>query len=142
MIIRELQRDDLWNGFLESLDSLRAASNISRELADQIFTDISANKNHIIAVAELDGKIVAATTLIIEQKFIHNGGKTGHIEDVVVHKDHQGKKIGREIVQYLLNKAASMGCYKTVLDCRDELRPFYEKIGFIEHGFQMRFDHN
>ena len=51
----------------------------------------------MIFVAILDGKVVGSTTLLIEPKFIHNGGLVGHIEDVVVNKEFQGQKIGEEI---------------------------------------------
>ena len=64
-IIRELREEDLWNGFLTSLDSLRMASDIDKDKAKQIFKKINSNEDHIIAVAELDGKIVGSTTLLI-----------------------------------------------------------------------------
>ena len=140
--VRELQKEDLWNGFLTTLDSLREASNIKKETADEVFKKINENKDHVIAVAELEGKIVGATTLLIEPKFIHNGGVVGHIEDVVVDKNHQGKKIGEKVVRYLLDYAQKRGCYKTILDCTDDVKPFYEKIGFLSVGNEMRFDHN
>ena len=57
-----------------SLDTLRDVSNIDKSKADKVFEKINSNKDHIIAVAELDGKIVGSTTLLIEQKFIHDGG--------------------------------------------------------------------
>ena len=91
LVIRKIRRSDLQKGFLESLDSLRTASNISRERAEAILKKIASNPDHVIFVAEKDGMIVGSTTLIIEQKFIHNGGKVGHIEDVVVAKQMQGK---------------------------------------------------
>ena len=94
VIIREIKEDDLWNGFLKSLDSLKQASSIEKSKAKEIFEKINANPDHIIAVAELDGKIVGSTTLLIESKFIHDGGLVGHIEDVVVNKEYQGQKIG------------------------------------------------
>ena len=56
VIIRELKEADLWNGFLKSLDSLKQASNIEKSKAKEIFEKINANPDHIIAVAELDGK--------------------------------------------------------------------------------------
>ena len=83
-IIRKLRKEDLWNGFLTTLDSLRQASTIDKTKAEEIFEKINSNPDHIIAVAELDGKIVGTTTLLIESKFIHNGGIVGHIEDVVI----------------------------------------------------------
>lgn len=139
--IRELKKDDLWNGFLESLDSLRQASNIKKETALKIFDKINQNPDHIIAVAELDGKIVGSATLLLESKFIHEGGVVGHIEDVVVNKSHQGEKIGEKIIKFLLEQAESKGCYKTILDCIDDVKPFYEKLGFKQNANALRFDH-
>lgn len=140
-IIRELQRDDLWNGFLTSLDSLREASSIEKSKADKVFEKINSNKDHVIAVAEVDGKVVGSSTLLIEQKFIHNGGLVGHIEDVVVDKEFQGQRIGEKIIKVLLEKSKNRGCYKTILDCTDDVRPFYEKIGFKVIANEMRYDH-
>ena len=139
--IRELKKDDLFNGFLTSLDSLRKASDIEKDKAEKIFEKINSNPDQIIAVAEVDGSIVGSTTLLIEQKFIHDGGLVGHIEDVVVNKEFQGQKIGEKIMKYLLREANNRGCYKTILDCTDEVKPFYEKLGFKKVANELRFDH-
>jgi len=109
--------------------------------AIKIFEKINSNPDHIVAVAELDGIIVGATTLLIEQKFIHDGGIVGHIEDVVVSKDFQGQEIGKKIMKFLLEVAKSRGCYKTILDCTDDVKPFYEKLGFTQIANELRFDH-
>ncbi len=140
-IIRELRKDDLWNGFLTTLDSLRKASDIDRNKAEEIFDKINSNSDHIIAVAELDGKIIGSTTLLIEPKFIHEGGLVGHIEDVVIDKNFQGQKIGEKIIKYLFEFAKNRGCYKTILDCTDDVKPFYEKLGFKQIANELRFDH-
>jgi len=141
LIIRELRKEDLWNGFLISLDSLRKTSNIDKNKANTIFDKINSNQDHIVVVAELDGVVVGAATLLIEQKFIHDGGIVGHVEDVVVDKKFQGQKIGGSIIKYLLKYAKNQGCYKTILDCTDEVKLFYEKIGFKNVGNELRFDH-
>ncbi len=141
-IIRELRKEDLWNGFLTTLDSLRKASDIDRNKADEIFEKINSNPDHIVVVAELDGKIVGSTTLLIEPKFIHKGGVVGHIEDVAIDKKFQGQKIGEKIMKYLLEFAKNRGCYKTILDCTDDVKPFYEKLGFKHIANELRFDHN
>jgi glucosamine-phosphate N-acetyltransferase len=141
IIIRKLQKEDLWNGFLTTLDSLRQASDIDKKIAEKIFDKIDQNPEHVIAVAVIDGIVVGSTTLLIETKFIHNGGKVGHIEDVVVNKEYQGKGIGEKIVKYVLKYAKDEDCYKTILDCVDEVKPFYEKLGFIHNANALRFDH-
>jgi len=140
IIIRELKEEDLWNGFLKSLDSLKQASNIEKSKAKEIFDKINANPDHIIAVAEKDGEIVGSTTLFIESKFIHDGGLVGHIEDVVVNKEYQGQKIGEKIMKYLIEISKKRGCYKTILDCTDEVKPFYEKLGFKQVASELRLD--
>ena len=140
-IIRELRKEDLWNGFLISLDSLKNASNIEKSKAEEIFEKINSNPDYIIAVAEIDGKIVGSTTLLIEQKFIHDGGLVGHIEDVVVSKEYQGQKIGAKIMKHLIEISKKRGCYKTILDCTDDVKPFYEKLGFKQVANELRLDH-
>jgi glucosamine-phosphate N-acetyltransferase len=140
--IRELQKKDLQNGFLTTLDSLKQTSNIDKNKAEEIFEKINSNPNHIIAIAELDGKVVGTTTLLIEPKFIHDGGLVGHIEDVVVGKKFQGQKIGNEIVKFLLEVAKNRGCYKTILNCTEDVKEFYEKMGFKHTANELRFDHN
>jgi len=139
--IRDIVESDIDNGFLESLDNLRATSNLNKETAKEILKKIIANPNHIIQIAEIDGKIVGSTTLLIEQKFIHEGGKVGHIEDVVVSKEFEGRGIGMKLVVSLLEKAKMINCYKTILDCKEDLIPFYERIGFKKESNQMRYNH-
>ena len=139
-IIRELKKEDIWNGFLKSLDSLKQASDIDKTKAEEVFEKINSNPDYIIAVAEIEGKIVGSTTLLIESKFIHDGGLVGHIEDVVVDKEFQGKKIGEKIMKYLLEVSKNRGCYKTILNCTDDVKRFYEKLGFKQVANELRLD--
>jgi glucosamine-phosphate N-acetyltransferase len=139
--IRDIVESDIDNGFLESLDSLRNASDLNKDTARDILKKIIGNPDHIIHVAEVDGKVVGSTTLLIEQKFIHEGGKVGHIEDVVVSKEFEGRGIGIKLVTSLLEVAKAKNCYKTILDCKHELIPFYERIGFKQESNQMRYNH-
>ena len=142
IIIREIEENDLEKGFLESLDFLRKASDIDKNKAKEILKKIKQNTNHIIHVAVDDNKIIGSTTLFIEQKFIHDGGLVGHIEDVVVRKAYEGQGIGMKLVNSLLDVAKQRKCYKTILNCEDSLKPFYEKIGFKKATNEMRYNHN
>ena len=103
--IREIRENDLENGFLETLDFLRKASDLDKSKAKEILEKIKQNSNQIIQVAIDDKKIVGCITLLIEQKFIHDGGLVGHIEDVVVRKDYEGKGIGMMLVTSMLERA-------------------------------------
>ena len=145
-IIRNLKESDLVNGFLDTLKSLTVVGTISEDAAKQRFHEIMDDPNYVIKVAEIDGKVVGSTTLFIELKFIHELGMVGHIEDVVTDKNFQGRGIGKKIILSLLEEAEKKGCYKTILDCDDDVVPFYEKItfegkSFHKHGNCMRFDH-
>jgi len=140
--IREIEEDDLEKGFLETLDFLRNASGLDKNNAKKILKKIKQNPNHIIYVAIADKKIIGSTTLLIEQKFIHDGGLVGHIEDVVVRKDYERKGIGIKLVTSMLEHAKEKNCYKTILDCKDDVKQFYEKIGFKRESNCMRYDHN
>ena len=142
IIIREIEEDDLKNGFLETLDFLRNTGDLDKNKANEILKKIKQNPNHIIYVAIDNKKIVGSTTLLIEQKFIHDGGFVGHIEDVVVRKDCEGKGIGIKLVTSLLKRAKEKNCYKTILDCKDDVKQFYERIGFKRESNGMRYDHN
>jgi len=139
--IREIKENDLENGFLETLDFLRKASDLDKNKAKEILEKIKQNTNQIIQVAIDDKKIVGCITLLIEQKFIHDGGLVGHIEDVVVRKDYEGKGIGMKLVTSMLEYAKRKNCYKTILDCKDDVKQFYERIGFKRESNGMRYDH-
>ena len=140
--IREIRENDLENGFLETLDFLRKASDLDKNKAKEILEKIKQNSNQIIQVAIDDKKIVGCITLLIEQKFIHDGGLVGHIEDVVVRKDYEGKGIGMKLVTSMLEYAKRKNCYKTILDCKDDVKQFYERIGFKHESNGMRYDHD
>ena len=141
IIIRNISESDLENGFLESLDNLKHASDLGQTTAKNILNKILNDENHIIHVAEYDGKIVGSTTLLIERKFIHQGGFVGHIEDVVVKKEFEKLGIGMKLVNSLLQVAEERKCYKTILNCEDSLKSFYERVGFKHKSNEMRFDH-
>jgi len=61
----------------------------------------------------------------------------GHIEDIVVNKSHRGKGIGKAIVQKLIDIGKEKGCYKTVINCKKELLPFYQKTNLKRTGYEL-----
>jgi len=141
IIIRELELNDLDNGFLESLDSLKPATTLPKKKAIEIFEKINMNPSQIIYVIEKDLQIIGSATLILEQKFIHDGKCVGHIEDVVINKKFQKLKFGSKLISKLIQRAHEEGCYKTVLDCLDDVAPFYKNLGFVPHLKGMRYNH-
>ena len=57
---------------------------------------------------------------------IHNLGLVGHIEDIAVAKDQQGKKLGLRIIEALDYVAAKVGCYKVWVLSPTRCRPSLE----------------
>jgi len=94
-------------------------------------------KNTYIYILEENGIIIGSITLLIETKIIHNFGKVGHIEDVIIHKDYRNKKLGKILCNFCVNKSKEYGCYKVILDCNDDTIGFYKKLNFIKNGNQM-----
>jgi glucosamine-phosphate N-acetyltransferase len=142
-IIRELNEEDLSNGFIETLSNLSEVGKLANDTIrkSEILSEIK-DKNYRIVIAEdkQNHQIIGSATLLIEQKFIHNGGKAGHIEDVVTRKGYEGKGIGREILKELIKIAKDNECYKIILDCDEKLVKFYEKLGFKKHSIMMRLN--
>ena len=92
--------------------------------------DLYPQNRYVVEDTAAGGKIVACGTLLLELKFIHNGGWCGHIEDVVVDASDRGRGLGKLIVTKLKDAAAEFGCYKAILDCAEKNVGFYQKCGF------------
>lgn len=142
--VREIELGDLKNGYFSTLKNLSELGFIQGDLvkAEQILNNIRANPLHkiFVAIDKETSEVIGATTLLIEQKFIHNGGKAGHIEDVVTRKGFEGLGIGTALMDHALRFAKTAGCYKIVLDCSEANISFYQKIGFRLHEMCMRYD--
>ena len=142
--IREIKENDFDNGFFETLSNLSTIGSINtdEEIKKEIIKEIMGNKDYVIIISE-DSKsreVIGTATLLIEQKFIHNGGKVGHIEDVATRKGYEGRGIGKEIIKKLITISRERGCYKVILDCDEKVSKFYEKIGFKKKAVMLRFD--
>ena len=158
-VLRPLARTDNQlranTSFLKTLEVLTTVGTISdadfqkrftylQQHNDQYFTIVIEDMNGPVGspsegtlVAPGRGKIVAAGTVLVERKFIHELGLVGHIEDIAVSADQQGKKLGLRIIETLKAIGEQVGCYKVILDCSEKNVPFYEKCGFERKGVEM-----
>lgn len=73
----------------------------------------------IVVVDKESDRIVGVGCVFVERKFLRGLGSVGHIEDIAVDKNQQGKKIGLRIIQALTSISENSGCYKTILNCSD-----------------------
>ncbi len=137
MSIRSLKKSDNKKHFCNLLSQLTYTGNISEEQFLEKYYRIKSNQNYYICVIEIDKNIIAAGTLFIEDKFIHDCGTVGHIEDIIVDKDQRGKNFGKNIINHLIDKARECGCYKIILNCNEHNKDFYTKLGFMNKELQM-----
>jgi len=144
LVIRELEETHLGKDFLDTLSNLgdvRKFKNDQKHIL-KIFKNIKEKSNSRIFVALIDNKIVGSITTIIEYKFIHNGGKVCHIEDVVTRKGYEKLGIGSSLIRKAIDFSTKEDCYKVVLNCSKKNILFYEKNGFHKQEMEMRFDIN
>lgn len=136
--LREANGTDLDHGLLETLGHLAEVGLTAEEAREVFRARLRTGARTFVALA--NGRIVGTISLLLEQKFIHNGGLVGHIEDVAVHGAYQKQGVASSLVQYVLTEARKVGCYKVVLGCYESLAPFYERLGFRKHDVGMRMD--
>jgi glucosamine-phosphate N-acetyltransferase len=143
LLIREMVEDDLYRGFLDVLDELSLAE-LTLEEASVVFAKRMMNPSSKTFVAIdtsfRDTPIIGTASLLVEQKYIHSGGKVAFVEDVVVDSDYRKSGVGKALIEHLYEVARKAGCYKLVLDCDEEVAPFYERSGFYRNGHAMRLD--
>jgi glucosamine-phosphate N-acetyltransferase len=138
VIVREMYGFDLTQDFLDTLASL-AKVNLTLDQAKGVFRD-RLRKGIRTFVACMDNRIVGTASLFVEEKFIHEGGRSGHIEDVAVHQGFQKHGVGAALVRHVVEQARAAKCYKVILNCNEGTAAFYEKLGFRRHDIGMRLD--
>eukprot|EP00249_Psilotum_nudum_P007416 c20542_g1_i1 orf=127-594(+) len=139
--LRQLQASDYGKGYLQLLRQLTAVGDVTEEAFGERLEEIQKLGGDFQFVAVIEdvarGQIVATGTLLVERKFVRQCGKVGHIEDVVVDQCVRGRHLGQRIIDFLTNYAKLAGCYKVILDCREDNTGFYEKCGYFRKEIQM-----
>ncbi|EFC50326.1 acetyltransferase [Naegleria gruberi] len=139
---RPIENDDFDKGYLQLLSQLTSVGDISKEAFTHRLSKMDNDVYRIVVIEDpTSKKIVAAATVFVELKFVHNCGKVGHIEDVVVDSSVRGQYLGVKVIEACKQFAKEKGCYKTILDCSERNVSFYERCGFKKKELQMRFDH-
>ena len=130
MKIREIRFEDLEQVYdlLNQLNSVET-SQVDKELAWKNF-------NSEGLVLEHEGKIVGYGSLLVEYKI--RGYNSGQIEDIVIDESYRGLGWGELLVERLVERGDSMGCYRISLFCNKKLIPFYSKNGFKQNNVVMK----
>ncbi|XP_046849190.1 glucosamine 6-phosphate N-acetyltransferase-like [Xenia sp. Carnegie-2017] len=135
--MRPLSENDYEKGYIDLLAQLTSVGNIHKEKYLKRFREMKEcpNTYYIVVIEDTAiKKIVAAASLVLEQKFIHEIALRGRIEEVVVHSAYRGKHFGKLLVECVTLLAKDLGCYKISLDCKEPLLSFYKKFGYKDEG--------
>ncbi len=96
-----------------------------------------------VFVALSGGAIAGTYELVILDNMAKRGKKSGVVEDVAVGPDHQGKGIGRAMMEHALEECRLAGCYKMTLSSnlkREGAHRFYDSLGFARHGYSFQVE--
>jgi glucosamine-phosphate N-acetyltransferase len=135
-VTRCLEIGDNKKGFISLLEQLTDCPPLSfDQFKCQFKTRNTQNYKTIVIENTKTKKIIATATLLIEDKFIHECGKIGHLEDVVVDRKYRNMSFGKQLLTSITKIAKDIGCYKVVLYCTLENSSFYEKCGFVKKDY-------
>jgi GNAT superfamily N-acetyltransferase len=142
MSIREAVREDVeFILQLYSTAGIESDHPFNLEEALQHFEVFRRYPSYRVYVVEVDGAIVATYALLIMDNLAKRGKKSGIIEEVAVSPDHQGKGIGRAMMEHAMQQCKDAECYKMMLSSglqRTKAHDFYDSTGFERHGFSFR----
>ncbi|EDL65645.1 GNAT family N-acetyltransferase [Bacillus sp. SG-1] len=97
------------------------------------FQAIDADPNNELIVACLDGEVVGVQQITFTPYITHQGGWRATIEGVRTASAVRGQGVGKEMIQYAIQRAKERGCHLVQLTT-DKQRPealrFYERLGF------------
>ncbi|KAI2465175.1 acyl-CoA N-acyltransferase [Annulohypoxylon bovei var. microspora] len=137
-IIRPLERGDYSKGFFDCLRVLTWIGDVSEaDFIERYEEMVESKGTYYFAVIEHESRIVGTGALVVEKKLYDNRGKCGHVEEISVAKEHQGKGLGLKMIQALDSVAINVGCYKNILNCGLRNEPFYVKCGYHNSGIEM-----
>ena len=157
-VLRPLQSGDFQKGYKELLSQLTDVGDLEEDSFEEVLkrmqrsqAEDECNSIRTVVVERLfpdgkPGKLVAAASLLMEQKFSRGGKRCGHIEDVVTDAGHRKRGLARMILDQLVAEAGNPtskrgACYKVILDCTEANSAVYAKCGYSKTGeIQMRMN--
>ena len=109
------------------------------------FEVISADPNQLQIVAELDGRVVGTMQLSFLPGIAFRGGWRGQIEAVRVASDLRSQGIGRQMIEWAVERCRERGCRMAQLTSkldRIDAHRFYERMGWKKShaGFKLQLE--
>jgi GNAT superfamily N-acetyltransferase len=108
------------------------------QAAQQVFAEFARYPSYRLFVAcDAKQQVLGSYALLIMHNLAHQGTPSAVVEDVVVSPLHQGRGMGRQMMQHAMRLAREAGCYKLALSSnikRAHAHAFYLSLGFRNHG--------
>jgi len=108
----------------------------------QAFKQIDSDQNNHLIVAQSKQQIVGMLQLTFIPYLTHTGSWRCLIEGVRIDRNHRGKGLGKQLIQWAIKQAREKDCTIVQLSS-DKQRPaainFYERLGFkaSHEGFKL-----
>ena len=139
-VVRELLAEDL-EGLLALYEHLHAEDDPlpSEQELRRLWEGICADSGLIYMGAFQGPGLVASCTAAIVPNLTRGARAYAVIENVVTHPDLRREGLGSAVLQALLDRCWTAGCYKVMLLSaahRDAAHEFYERNGFDRHAKQ------
>jgi glucosamine-phosphate N-acetyltransferase len=131
-MIRKLNHSDYEN-YIDLLSQLTSVGDVTKNQFDS-FINIEGQQTYVY---EVDNKLAASLTILMEQKIAHSFSKSMHIEDVITNINHRGKGYASILINFVIDIAKKENCYKIILNCNNKNIAFYNKFGFLQKETQM-----
>ncbi len=119
---------------------LKEYKRLSVEKAREMLAKIRTYPEYKVFIALMGSETVGTFSLLILDGIPHNGEPSGLVEYVVTKKEHQGKGIGKAMMQYAFAYCRQRNCFKLVLSSnmkREAAHKFYDSLGFEKVGFSF-----
>jgi ribosomal protein S18 acetylase RimI-like enzyme len=100
---------------------------------ESAFEQINSDPNHELIVAELNGEVIGTLHLMFLPSLSYQGGLRAQIESVRVGKHFQSQGIGRQMMQWAMERARQRDAHVVQLtthNSRVDAHRFYERLGF------------
>lgn len=98
------------------------------------FAEINLDKNNYLAVIEDNNIVIGTLQLTFIPSLTYQGRKRALIEGVRVDEAYRGKGIGKQLIEWAIEKSREQDCHMiqlTTNKSRPEALEFYKKLGFM-----------
>jgi glucosamine-phosphate N-acetyltransferase len=133
-MIRKLKINDYFRGYMDLINIFTKTK--QNKTLPEFIENFDRIKSDIFVI-EKDDKIIASISVLIDYKFHNNFKSVGCIGELVVDSKYQIHGYGSSLIAHAIEFCTKNNCYKIVLNCNDDTRPFYIKNGFCQKGIEM-----